>query len=101
MFIRACDPSPTEGRKVVLSVFPLSDDEVVRRGPLELLDSDRTAAVIGEAGTATHALAWIAVPRTRRRDSGRPAARRGNLGRSSRCNIFPWCDGGGGRGCEC
>lgn len=32
---------------------------------------------------------------------GRPAARRGSLGRSSRSNVFPWCDGGGGRGCEC
>jgi two-component system, NarL family, response regulator DevR len=46
---------------MVISVFLLDDHEVVRRGLLQLLDTEQDLAVVGEAGTAAQALARIPV----------------------------------------
>ncbi|HEX5116121.1 MAG TPA: response regulator transcription factor [Pseudonocardiaceae bacterium] len=48
---------------MVISVFLLDDHEVVRRGLLQLLDTEPGIAVVGEAGTAAQALARIPVLR--------------------------------------
>ena len=42
-----------------IKVFLLGDHEIERRGVRDLLDAEPDIAVIGEAGTAQAALAWI------------------------------------------
>lgn len=43
----------------MISVFLVDDHEIVRRGLIELIDSDPELSVIGEAGTCAQALARI------------------------------------------
>ena len=51
-------PSADEARKPI-AVFLLDDHEVVRRGVRDLLEAEPDIRVIGEAGTASSALARI------------------------------------------
>jgi DNA-binding NarL/FixJ family response regulator len=44
---------------VTISVFLLDDHEIVRRGIAQLLESEDDIVVVGEAGTAAHAMARI------------------------------------------
>lgn len=48
----------------MIKVFPADDRELVRRGLFGLLAADPEMTVVGEAGTVSHALARIPVPRT-------------------------------------
>ncbi|MFT7021856.1 MAG: two-component system response regulator DevR [Rhodococcus sp. (in: high G+C Gram-positive bacteria)] len=43
----------------VISVFLVDDHEIVRRGLIDLIDSDPDLTVVGEAGTVSNALARI------------------------------------------
>ena len=52
-------PDPAEQAKKPIAVFLLDDHEVVRRGVRDLLEAEPDITVVGEAGTASSALARI------------------------------------------
>ena len=52
------DTSSGSGRQPI-AVFLLDDHEIVRRGVRDLLESEPGITVVGEAGTASSALARI------------------------------------------
>jgi DNA-binding NarL/FixJ family response regulator len=49
----------TKGEAVTISVFLLDDHEIVRRGIAQLLETEDDIQVVGEAGTASQAMARI------------------------------------------
>ncbi|MFE7795592.1 response regulator [Streptomyces sp. NPDC057460] len=51
------DDAPQFSESAPIKVFLLDDHEVVRRGLRDLLDTEPDIVVVGEAGTADHALA--------------------------------------------
>jgi len=55
----ASGPGPAGQAKKPIAVFLLDDHEVVRRGVRDLLEAEPDITVIGEAGTASSALARI------------------------------------------
>ena len=65
-----------EAPPTVTRLFLLDDHEIVRRGLSELLNSVEDFEVVGEAGTVAEALRRMPAASARRRDPGRPAARR-------------------------
>ena len=52
-------PASENGGKKQIAVFLLDDHEVVRRGVRDMLEAEGDIKVIGEAGTASSALARI------------------------------------------
>ena len=52
-------PAPEDGAPAPISVFLLDDHEIVRRGVKDMLEAEGDIKVIGEAGTASSALARI------------------------------------------
>jgi DNA-binding NarL/FixJ family response regulator len=52
-------PDPADQGKKPIAVFLLDDHEVVRRGVRDLLEAEPDITVVGEAGTASSALARI------------------------------------------
>jgi len=52
-------PGPADEAKKPIAVFLLDDHEVVRRGVRDLLEAEPDIKVVGEAGTASSALARI------------------------------------------
>src|SRR5260370_12044435 len=73
-----------EGKRI--TVFLLDDHEIVRRGVRELLEAEPDIVVIGEAGTATSALARVPALRPGVAVLGRPLPPRGG---GSRCRENP------------
>jgi two-component system response regulator DevR len=55
----AGDPGPGGEVKAPIAVFLLDDHEIVRRGVRDLLEAEPDISVVGEAGTASSALARI------------------------------------------
>ena len=55
----AARPAAGDGHSRPIRVFLLDDHEVVRRGVRDLLEAEPDITVVGEAGTATEALAAI------------------------------------------
>jgi DNA-binding NarL/FixJ family response regulator len=57
----AGDGGPGDEPSVPIAVFLLDDHEIVRRGVRDLLEAESDIRVVGEAGTASSALARIPV----------------------------------------